>query len=117
MNLFATPLAIGAGSWGAAAWRHPELLEQLRHQCHGWSGRLRYLPGIEQCQPDLTNVFYIGYDDQITGADDNHDDLIIRATVSPAVPEPATWAMMLLGFGAAGFAMRRRRAPVLAQAA
>lgn len=25
-----------------------------------------------------------------------------------AVPEPATWAMMLLGFGAIGFAMRRR---------
>lgn len=33
------------------------------------------------------------------------------------VPEPGTWAMMLLGFGAAGYAMRRRRAPVLAQAA
>lgn len=26
-----------------------------------------------------------------------------------AVPEPATWAMMLLGFGALGFAMRRRK--------
>ena len=25
------------------------------------------------------------------------------------VPEPATWAMMLMGFGAAGYAMRRRR--------
>jgi hypothetical protein len=25
------------------------------------------------------------------------------------VPEPSTWAMMLLGFGAAGFALRRRR--------
>jgi hypothetical protein len=34
-----------------------------------------------------------------------------------AVPEPATWAMMLLGFGAVGFTLRRRRAPVLAQAA
>jgi len=27
----------------------------------------------------------------------------------PAVPEPATWAMMLLGFGAAGTALRRSR--------
>ena len=25
------------------------------------------------------------------------------------VPEPGTWAMILLGFGAAGFAMRRAR--------
>ena len=25
-----------------------------------------------------------------------------------AVPEPATWAMMILGMGAVGFAMRRR---------
>ena len=64
-----------------------------------------------------TNVFWLGYDDQITNVDDNHDDMIIRVTVSPAVPEPATWAMMLLGFGAAGFVLRRRRAPVLAQAA
>lgn len=33
-----------------------------------------------------------------------------------AVPEPATWAMMLLGFGAVGFSMRRKR-PSLLQAA
>ena len=32
------------------------------------------------------------------------DDLAIRA-----VPEPATWMMMILGFGAVGFGMRRRR--------
>ena len=33
------------------------------------------------------------------------------------VPEPATWAMMLLGFGGIGAAMRRRRKPGLAQIA
>jgi hypothetical protein len=34
-----------------------------------------------------------------------------------AVPEPATWALMLLGFGGIGFAMRRRAKPALAQIA
>jgi len=33
------------------------------------------------------------------------------------VPEPATWAMMLLGFGAMGLSIRRRQKPVLAQIA
>ncbi|MES2903916.1 MAG: PEPxxWA-CTERM sorting domain-containing protein [Pseudomonadota bacterium] len=31
--------------------------------------------------------------------------------VAAAVPEPTNWAMMLLGFGAVGVAMRRRRRP------
>jgi len=35
------------------------------------------------------------------------DAVVIPTT---AVPEPATWAMMLLGFGAIGFALRRRKA-------
>jgi hypothetical protein len=35
----------------------------------------------------------------------------------PPVPEPATWAMMLLGFGAAGFVLRRKRRPAMMQIA
>lgn len=53
-----------------------------------------------------SNVLYFGYDDTLQ-FDDNHDDFIIRATISP-VPEPATWAMMVGGIAAVGFAMRRR---------
>lgn len=34
---------------------------------------------------------------------------VLTATVT-AVPEPATWAMLLVGFGAAGYSMRRRTA-------
>jgi len=34
-----------------------------------------------------------------------------------SVPEPATWAMMLMGFGAAGYAIRRRRKALLTQVA
>jgi len=37
--------------------------------------------------------------------------------IAASVPEPATWAMMLLGFGGIGIAIRRRRKPVLAQIA
>ena len=42
----------------------------------------------------------------------------LNGNVFGAVPEPSTWAMMLVGFGGIGMAMRRqRRAPKLAQIA
>jgi len=34
-------------------------------------------------------------------------------TITGAVPEPATWGMMLLGFGAIGSAFRRRKRPTM----
>lgn len=37
------------------------------------------------------------------------DYVRVLTAATPAVPEPATWAMMLLGFGAIGGAMRARR--------
>ena len=45
------------------------------------------------------------------GTSGNIDNIVLNF---PAVPEPTSWAMMLLGFGAIGFAMRRR--PSLAAA-
>jgi hypothetical protein len=36
--------------------------------------------------------------------------------LTSAVPEPTTWAMMLVGFGAVGYSMRKRAAPRLVQA-
>lgn len=41
---------------------------------------------------------------------DPFDNLTFSITaVTAGVPEPATWAMMLIGFGAIGVALRRRR--------
>ena len=39
--------------------------------------------------------------------------VIYGGNFQTSVPEPGTWAMMLMGFGAAGFAMRRRRKPLM----
>lgn len=43
------------------------------------------------------------------------EQLYVRAAVRGGVPEPATWAMMLAGFGMIGFAIRRRRQQPKAQ--
>ncbi|MBT2188181.1 PEP-CTERM sorting domain-containing protein [Sphingobium sp. H33] len=40
------------------------------------------------------------------------DAFLDNVRVSGAVPEPATWAMMIGGFALAGTAMRRRKAAV-----
>jgi hypothetical protein len=39
-------------------------------------------------------------------------DNILLATVDAALPEPATWAMMLLGFAGIGIAVRRRKTAI-----
>jgi hypothetical protein len=74
------------------------------------------------------------FDSHFSGAIDNvfvYDDALnatqidqLRATGFPnaqapvaAVPEPGTWAMMLIGFGAIGGAMRRKRSNVIPQIA
>jgi hypothetical protein len=60
-----------------------------------------------------TTTLYFGFDDLVKNDDDNHDDFIVKATIS-AIPEPATWAMMILGFGLVGFAARRSRTAAIA---
>ena len=50
-----------------------------------------------------------------SGAGSLGGSITIRPAV--AVPEPATWAMMLLGFGAVGYSIRRRRRTGLPQLA
>ncbi|GEM_PF-1899603 len=40
---------------------------------------------------------------------DKKQDFLFWTVTPPAVPEPASWAMMMLGFGAIGYSMRGRR--------
>lgn len=42
------------------------------------------------------------------------DNLTIGTASVSAAPEPTTWAMMLIGFGAIGWSLRRRAAPLSA---
>jgi hypothetical protein len=51
----------------------------------------------------LSGELYIGYWDSYYGDNSGTQTVSIAA-----VPEPATWAMMLAGFGLIGFALRRR---------
>ena len=62
------------------------------------------------------NVWVIGA--SRSNPDDVFDGFkLASVNVTAAVPEPSTWAMMLIGFGAIGVASRRRRKTlVLAQA-
>jgi hypothetical protein len=66
-----------------------------------------------------TGFFKLNADnlDLITLSLKGGSDAVLYSTgsIPSAVPEPATWAMMIVGFGLAGAAMRRRReAPALA---
>jgi hypothetical protein len=64
------------------------------------------------------NSLYVIFDPSLTTQDstlygystDNADTESVSAIIErTALPEPATWALMLLGFGAIGASMRRRR--------
>lgn len=41
--------------------------------------------------------------------DQNFTGRTFTLSISQTVPEPSTWAMMILGFGLAGYALRRKR--------
>lgn len=121
LNSFGSPIALGSTFFSAGS-----LAGLLTFTSSGGasatvgSDGFGIFLGPNAASGDALNVFYIGYDDQITSQDDDHDDFIIRATVAPAtaVPEPATWAMLLLGLGTVGYGMRRaRRRPKLIQMA
>ncbi|WP_375289280.1 PEPxxWA-CTERM sorting domain-containing protein [Qipengyuania sp.] len=55
-----------------------------------------------------------GYDSFRFGTNDEEaDGFSLRSLSVAAVPEPSTWAMLILGFGLVGGAMRRKAAPAI----
>jgi PEP-CTERM motif len=59
--------------------------------------------------PGIPAGTYVGFEDRGTGGDyDYNDDQFVFANVASGVPEPSTWAMMLVGFGGLAFAAFRR---------
>ena len=85
------------------------------YQIHGNSGRDNYTWNNNAF---VSNVNYLGNTWQLTG-DSSFQSCCINDVADgywgananyAAVPEPATWAMMIAGFGIAGGALRRRRA-------
>ena len=118
LNSFASPILLGSADFPAGALGGTFSSSGGRTATLGENGLALFL-GPDAVSGDLSSVLYLGFDDQNDNQDGDFDDLIVRATVTPAVavPEPATWALALLGFGAAGFAIRRKRRHVLAQLA
>lgn len=53
---------------------------------------------------------YTGQTFALTGKGSNHNGYQVGALSIAGVPEPGTWALMILGFGSAGAMLRRRKA-------
>ena len=73
----------------------------------------RNADGIAHAAVNTDNgVTFVGFEDQ-RGTNPDYNDLVFSftnvAAASGAVPEPATWGLMLAGFGMVGAGLRSRR--------
>ncbi len=59
---------------------------------------------------------FMGVEDLLGGGDADYDDLkyVFTNLSRGVVPEPATWALLIAGFGLVGWSLRRRRAALIA---
>jgi len=114
-NHFLAPILLGAGAFDAGVLTGLSFISNGpgANASIGDDGFGIFLPRGADSPFGPTDWFVLGYDDHINNQDDNHDDLMILAVIGAPVPEPGTWAMLLVGFGALGAAMRRKTSRAL----
>ncbi len=65
--------------------------------------------GAPDLGPLVPNGLFVSFEDQRGGGDRNYRDFnLVVTNISAAIPEPSTWAMMLIGFAGLGLAASRR---------
>ena len=69
-----------------------------------------FLPIQMRAGTNTLTFVYSGIDEGLDSEAWAIADLVVRDSLSTAVPEPGAWVLMIAGFGAAGAALRRRRA-------
>jgi hypothetical protein len=85
---------------------------------HTYSGPALAFGGTNTTSIDLPVSASNAYYDIVSTTNLGGKNILLKSmTINSAVPEPATWAMMLIGFGGTGAAMRRTRKRVVAQIA
>ncbi|WP_353200316.1 PEPxxWA-CTERM sorting domain-containing protein [Sandarakinorhabdus sp.] len=72
------------------------------------------IPGLQTFTFNMTGLTSVSYLPQTTFNGYIQADNFVVSAATGAVPEPASWAMLIAGFGLTGAAMRRRRTAVAA---
>ena len=75
---------------------------------HSYGG-VALLSGTNENTAMLPSFGTYKYYDFVSTSQSGGKNFLITGLTMTAVPEPATWAMMLIGFGGIGFQMRQRR--------
>lgn len=95
--VFGPGSVVGTGNFAVSSWSdavvHYDFI--IPHTAASWNMAINF-----------SGAGFQGGDDESWGI----DNFSLRATPTGGIPEPATWAMMIAGFGLAGSAIRRRRA-------